>query len=64
MNINVGAADGRRIEVLAQDVPSFRGAQLAADVTVRSVLSALGRPYPDTAEVDGVVLLRAKQGRH
>ena len=63
MNINVGAADERRIEVLAQDLPSFGGAQLAVDVTLRSVLSATGEPHPHTAEVDGVVLLRARQDK-
>ena len=46
MNINVGAADERRIEVLAQDLPSFGGAQLAVDVGLRSVLSATGEHSP------------------
>ena len=45
-----------------RDLPSFGGAQLAVDVT-RSVLSATGEPHPHTAEVDGVVLLRARQDK-
>ena len=61
-NANVGAAE-RRIEVLAQDLPFFGGAQLAVDVTLRSVLSATGEPHPHTAEVDGVLLLRARQDK-
>ena len=40
MNVGVTSTDERNIEVLAQDLPCFGGAQLAIDVTLRS---ALGR---------------------
>ena len=36
MNVGVRATDDRKIEVLAQDLPCFGGAQLAIDVTLRS----------------------------
>ena len=35
MNVNVRAADERRIEVLAQDLPCLNGVQLAIDITLR-----------------------------
>ena len=41
MNIGVGANDGRRIEVPAQDLPCFGGAQLAVDVTLRCALARM-----------------------
>ena len=37
MNVNVAATDERRIEVFAQDLPCFEGAQLAVDTAVRAV---------------------------
>ena len=46
MNVGVPAADNRRIEILAQDLPCFGGAQLAVDVTLRGVLSSAGEPHP------------------
>ena len=33
MNVGVAAGDGRRTEVLAQDLPCFGGTQLAVDIT-------------------------------
>ena len=44
MNVGVPASDGRRIEVLAQDLSRFGGAQLAVDTTLRSVLTRAGEP--------------------
>ena len=44
MNLSVPGNDERRIEVLAQDVPCFNGAQLAIDITLRSALGASGEP--------------------
>ena len=60
MNVNVAATDERRIEVLAQDLPCFGGAQLAVDVTLRCVLSSTGEPHPNTADVDGAALAAAR----
>ena len=39
MNLGVRGNDERRMEVLAQDLPCFRGAQLAVDITLWSALS-------------------------
>ena len=59
MNVHVRADDERRIEVLAQDLPCFGGAQLAIDVTLRSALRSSGEPQPHAADVDGAILLEA-----
>ena len=37
MNVQVAAEDARRIEVLAQNLPCYGGAQLAIDVTSTGV---------------------------
>ena len=60
MNIGVSRGDERRVEVFAQDFPCFGGAQLAVDVTLVSALCSSGEPQPHAAEVDGVVLERAR----
>ena len=39
MNVTVSANDERAIEVLASGLPLFQGAQLAVDITIRSVCS-------------------------
>ena len=56
----VRATDDRKIEVLAQDLPCFGGAQLAIDVTLRSAVVWNDEARPHAAEVDGAVLLQAR----
>ena len=63
MNLGVLAQDGRRIEVLAQGVPCFAGAQLAVDVTLRSALSCAGSARPRAAFEDGAVLEQAREDK-
>ena len=53
-NVGVPADDPRRIEVLAQDLPCFAGAQLAVDITLRSVLTSNGEPRPRAEHTDGL----------
>ena len=60
MNVDVSAADGRNVEVLAQDLPCFGGVQLAVDITLRSALSSEGEAHLDAADIDGAVLLKAR----
>ena len=62
MNVQMPADDPRRIEVLAQDLPCFAGAQLAVD-TLRSVLTSNGEPHPRAEHTDGAVLLAARQDK-
>ena len=41
MNVGVSAGDKRCVEVLASGLPCYGGAQLAVDVTLRHILSAM-----------------------
>jgi len=63
MNLNVHAADMRRIEVLAQSLPCRNGVQLAVDITLRSVLTASGDARPRAADEDGVVADGARRDK-
>ena len=58
MNVAVSSTDDRAIEVLASGLPFHHGAQLAVDITLRSVLTRCGNAC-NQAE-DGVVLARAR----
>ena len=53
------AADARRLEVVADGLPLFGGAQLAVDTTIVSTLHANG--VPRRVHVDGVALVAAQQ---
>ena len=50
MNVGVASTDDRNIEVLAQDLPCFGGAQLAIDMTLRSAVGETKKlnPMPQT----------------
>ena len=63
MNLGVAVADKRHVEVLAQGLPCRGGRQLAVDITLRSVLNALGEPVPRAASVDGVVAEGARRSK-
>ena len=63
MNVGVRATDDLKIEVLAQDLPCFGGAQLALGVTLRSVVGRNCEARPHAAEVDGAVLLQARSDK-
>ena len=60
MNIAVPADNARVVEVLASGLPLFHGAQLAADITLGSALTATGLPRPGAAVVDGIVCMAAR----
>ena len=63
MNLGIRGDDERRIEVLAQDLQCFKGAQLAVDITLRSALCASGEAQPGAAEEDGAVLAQARRDK-
>ena len=63
MNLGIPAADERRLEVLAQGLPCHGGAQLAVDITLRSALTAEGRPKPRAAVEDGAVAEAARRDK-
>ena len=63
MNVGVPATDTRRIEVLAQDLPCFAGAQLAVDITLRSALTSNGEAQPQAEHTEcSLVRSKARQG--
>ena len=53
--------DQRRLEILADGLPLFGGAQLAVDTTLVSPLHCDGSPHPGAANVDGAVLVAARR---
>ena len=61
MNVEVQADDERAIEVLASGLTIHQGAQLAADITLRSTLTSTGcLARPGAATADGAALVRAR----
>ena len=54
-------ADGRRLEVVADGLPLFGGAQLAVDTTVVSALRSDGTAIPRAAHTAGVALEAARR---
>ena len=59
--MNVRVMDQRRLEIVADGLPLFHGAQLAIDTTVVSVLRRNGTPHPRCANEDGVALEVARR---
>ena len=53
--------DARRLEVVADGLPLFGGAQLAIDTTLVSSVQADGRPRPQCARVDEAALSEARR---
>ena len=56
-----GVPDQRRLEVVAEGLPLFHGAQLAIDTTLVSPLRADGAPHIQCADVDGAALQQARR---
>ena len=57
----VPRADNRRLEVVADGLPLFHGAQLAVDTTMVSTVRADGAPRRQCAERDGAALDQARR---
>ena len=55
----LGGVDGRRLEVVAEGLPVFHGAQLAIDTTLVSPLRA--DPHRQRATSDGAALKAARR---
>ena len=56
LDLPIANHDARRLEVVADGLPLFGGAQLAIDTTLVSSVQADGRPRPQCARVDGAAL--------
>ena len=62
MNLNdISARDSRRVEVVANGLPLWRGAQLAVDITFVSPVRRNGEPQPGASDEDGVQLRVARR---
>jgi len=62
MNLNnIQEGDRRAIEVVAEGLPLYAGAQLAIDTTLTSPLSANGQPRFGSDEIDGAALKNIRQ---
>ena len=57
----LGGVDGRRLEVVAEGLPVFHGAQVAIDTTLVSPLRADGVPHRQCATSDGAPLQAARR---
>ena len=63
-NLDLGAfdhLDGRRLEIIADGLPLWRGAQLAIDTTLVSPIRADGTARRHAAHQDGVALEEARR---
>ena len=61
LDLAVVGQDGRRLEVVADGLPLFGGAQLAIDTTLVSPIRADGLPRRQCADVDGAALAQARR---
>ena len=61
MNLDVPPEDARRLEVVANNLPLWNGAQLALDTTLVSCLRADGSHTPNSHAFDGIALQRARR---
>ena len=61
LDLPIANHDARRLEVVADGLPLFRGAHLAIDTTLVSSVQADGRPRPQCARVDGAALSEARR---
>ena len=64
LNLDVPAADGRRIEVVANGLPSWQGAQIAVDATIVSPVRREGSARPGADSEPGLVLAQALDRKH
>ena len=61
LNLDVPPGDARLLEVVANNLPLWNGAQLAIDTTFVSSLRSDGSPIPHAPLFDGVALQRARR---
>ena len=63
LHVDVPATDGRRIEVVANGLPLWRGAQIAVDTTLVSPLQRSGEPRPGADAEPGCALRHAEASK-
>ena len=63
MDVPDDRIDNRRLEVVADGLPLFGGAQLAIDTTLVSALRRDGTSRPQADSIDGVALAVARRNK-
>ena len=63
LNVPLQRADGRRLEVIANGLPLWNGAQVAVDTTLVSPVRRDGQPRGQAATVPGVALREAERDK-
>ena len=63
LNVDPIRQDDRRIEVIANGLPLWGGAQLAVDTTLVSLLTAAGLPHRAAGGTAGAALLTARRAK-
>ena len=61
LDLPIANHDARRLEVVADGLPLFGGAQLAIETTLFSSVQADGKPRPQCARVDSAALSEARR---
>jgi len=61
LNLETSVTDGRRLEIIANNLPLYNGMQFAIDTTLVSPVSANSRPHRNAHVRDGISLLRARR---
>ena len=64
LNLDVPAADGRRIEIVANGLPLWQGAQLAIDATIVSPVKRDGSARPGADSEPGLALAQVLDRKH
>ena len=64
LNLDVPAADGRRIKVVANGLPLWQGAQVAVDATIVSPVRRDGSARPGADSEPGLALAQALDRKH
>ena len=59
-NLEADVPDARKLEVLADNLPLWNGAQLGVDATLVSPVRSNGQPYPRAAHTNGIRLVAAR----
>ena len=64
LNLDVPATDGRKMEVVANGLPLWQGAQVAVDTTLVNSLQRDGQPRPGADARPGLALAQAAARKH
>ena len=64
LNLDAAVRDNRKLEVIANGLPLYHGAQLAVDATLVCPVKRNGRPQPRSDTVPGAWLTEARKRKN